>query len=723
MIKIASIIVLALLGITNIYSQTDTTQQSRYDELSLKELLNVKIVSVSKKSELLFEAPLSASVITKEDIQRVGCTSIMEALRLVPGMIIREQSNGNYDIHLRGMDNVPPNAPFELTSNTTTLVMIDNRPIYSYLRGGTFWETLPVDLNDVEKIEVIRGPAAALYGPNAVNGVINIITRQAAKDGLYVVMNTRQGSFNTFINNASIGYRSKKWAMIVSGNYQDRDRTQTSYYEFTRDRWLERPEFFINFLLDTVRNVNEQFPDPGKSMKKYAGNIFLNYNATEKIRFNISAGAQHSMAQKVLTENQITPLTPNASDSRYVDFRATVNQLTAQISYNEGTQIKKYGTGNKYDFNTLDGSVEYYFQKRNLSIKPGLSYRSAIYDDTKYSDITNKTGIFNARGEITTESGSLRGEYNMLDHKLRLITGIMASKFNYPDTTYLSYEFAATYKLNKRHLVRAVYSRAPRSAAIYDTYVDLVLSKFPIGYQKTFRLDVLGNKDLKLLTADMFEVGYRGNISPLLNIDVEFFDIQAKNFNALVYNQSYTVITGADTLEVRPVIAMNLPLKLHQQGITVSLSYTSKKILIKPFVTIQQTKMKNYAPYINTPEVAPYNIYSGMGTKTIFKGTPAVFGGATINYKPEEKFNFNLNAYYYSAQTYFHVTNIVFNDGIRGIDHIVTKLVLNAHVSYEAIKGLTISCSGKNILNNKKREFFRTDEVPAMWLAGLHYEF
>ena len=118
-----------VIGITNVFSQSDISHSSHYDDLSLKDLLNIKIVSVSKKAELLFDAPLSASVITKEDIQRTGCTSIMEAMRLVPGIIVRLRSNGNYDIHLRGMDNVPPNATFDVTSNTATLVMIDNRPL------------------------------------------------------------------------------------------------------------------------------------------------------------------------------------------------------------------------------------------------------------------------------------------------------------------------------------------------------------------------------------------------------------------------------------------------------------------------------------------------------------------------------------------------------------------------------------------------------------------
>src|SRR5690242_14675319 len=82
-----------------INGQSDTSGNNHYDGLSLKDLLDIKIVSVSKNPELWSDAPLSASVVTREEMQRTGCTSIMEALRLVPGVIVREQSNGNYDIH------------------------------------------------------------------------------------------------------------------------------------------------------------------------------------------------------------------------------------------------------------------------------------------------------------------------------------------------------------------------------------------------------------------------------------------------------------------------------------------------------------------------------------------------------------------------------------------------------------------------------------------------
>src|SRR5688572_20326280 len=112
-------------------AQTDTTNQ--LTDLSLEELMEIPIYSVSRYEESPFDAPLSSSVVSREEIKRAGCTTIMEALRLVPGLIVREQSNGNYDVHIRGLDNVPPNSSMYFWTNSTTLVMIDNRPVYNYL--------------------------------------------------------------------------------------------------------------------------------------------------------------------------------------------------------------------------------------------------------------------------------------------------------------------------------------------------------------------------------------------------------------------------------------------------------------------------------------------------------------------------------------------------------------------------------------------------------------
>jgi iron complex outermembrane receptor protein len=704
------------------YGQTDTVNVGSYDAMSLKDLLNIKIVSASKSAESLFDAPLSASVITKEEIQKSGYTTVMEALRLVPGLIVREQSNGNYDIHLRGMDNVPPNASFDLTSNTTTLVMVDNRPIYSYLRGGTFWETLPVGLNDVEKIEVVRGPAAALYGPNAVNGVINIITKQVEKKGWYANVGNREGSYATFLNNASVGYRFNRFNIIASGNYQHRNRSQESYFEYARNQWFTNPDYLLNLGGDTMRNVNANYPRPRLAMEKYAGNVFATYQVSEKTKFSLSAGIQHSLAQRVSTENAATPLSFATSDTRYADLRGNINGLSAQFSYTDGTQSVENTPGNKYDFNIFKGSIEYNYNKKRFSIKPGISYESAVYDDRKYSDIAHRTGIFNTRGVITTLSASLRGEYRMFGNKLRLVGGLAISKFNYPDTAYASYQLAATYKLNKKNLFRAVFSGAPRSANVYDTYVDQAVLMYPAGVNTYGSIVVRGNKDMRLLTAKMIEIGYRSELSRHVSIDVELFDIRSKDYSFQLKHKPFTMIAGPDTIHVMPLMSDNLPMRLEQTGITVSMTIGTEKLKIKPFATLQHTEIKDYVASDEMPGGGAVDIYSGLGSRSTLKSTPALFGGGTIDYRLGRKVNININSYYFTKQVYYHVTNLVFNDGVRGIDHIAGKLIVNANISYQPVKGLQVFCTAKNLLNQTAHEFYYTDKVPFMLLGGFSYQ-
>ncbi len=167
--------IILIMFSTNINAQeNETTNDDDLFELDLEALMNMDIVSASKKVESLFDSPLSSSVITKDEIRNSGSTTIAEALRLVPGLIVREKTNGNFDVHIRGYENIPPNNKVNYSDNSITLVMIDNRIVYNYFQGGTFWETLPISIYDVERIEIIRGPSSALYGPNAVSGVINI---------------------------------------------------------------------------------------------------------------------------------------------------------------------------------------------------------------------------------------------------------------------------------------------------------------------------------------------------------------------------------------------------------------------------------------------------------------------------------------------------------------------------------------------------------------------
>ena len=139
-------------------------------ELDIEQLARITVTSVTLREQWLADAPASIYVISADDIHRAGVTSLPEALRLAPNLQIARADANQYAISARGFNNVLANK---------MLVLIDGRTVYSPLFSGVFWESQQVMLEDVERIEVVSGPGATQWGANAVNGVINVITRRA----------------------------------------------------------------------------------------------------------------------------------------------------------------------------------------------------------------------------------------------------------------------------------------------------------------------------------------------------------------------------------------------------------------------------------------------------------------------------------------------------------------------------------------------------------------
>jgi iron complex outermembrane recepter protein len=139
-------------------------------EATLEELMQIEITSVAKKEQTLNQAPAAIYVITQEDIRRSGLTSIPELLRLAPGVDVARISSNQWAITARGFNGRFANK---------LLVLMDGRSVYTTMFSGVYWDTLDTPLDDIERIEVIRGPGATMWGANAVNGVINIITKSA----------------------------------------------------------------------------------------------------------------------------------------------------------------------------------------------------------------------------------------------------------------------------------------------------------------------------------------------------------------------------------------------------------------------------------------------------------------------------------------------------------------------------------------------------------------
>lgn len=804
--NIKSIILLVVLfGIINPLRAQDEDffeqfgeQKSIYD-MSLEELFNTNVSSVSKKSESLFEAPLSASVVTYEEFERAGCTSIMEALRLIPGVVVREQTNGMYEVFIRGGENSVKGSFMPYFANSVSLVMIDGRPVYNYLQGGTFWETLPVGLHDIERIEVVRGAMAALYGPNALSGVINIITRRPKNYTMYSNANVQAGNNGTLTGGASLGYKwNKKLDLVVSGNYQRRDRYQDSYYVYSKNEYVNDINEIEAVFGAPIEGLAQKFPDPGLALDQYGLNGYLNYNPVDRVKFSLAAGSQNSWAQRAYSENTATPFSTSESNTRYFDLRTNIHNLSGQVSWMGGKQSPALDFfGLTYDLNTIEAFFEYDFifgsndggsaafgqsnfgefkvgflpAGHSISLRPGLNYRKAVYDDRKYWEAG--AGFINAKGELTTQALSLKADYD-INKKFRFTTAIRNDRHNYPEgKNHVSIQSSIKYHITPKHIVRGTYSRAYRGVYILDTYSNFTLNAdFPREHffftemlikgsiqeltsmgldQQTaaflapqmwnsaaYNFQFRGNRDLDLLKTDMIEIGYRGRLSKHVSIDLEAFMTKYSNF-------VYPIISGDETLQTQVVgsipvapglnlpvmdaellvdnVNTNFPQEFEQRGVTLSLNYLNQNFQVKPFVNVQESKINNYTAY--PEDSASYNELINI----YHKGTPMVYGGAYINYQLK-KLNFNISPYFMTSSEMLHDFGALrppLSDGnlpegtadmkLNG------KLIMNANISYQLLEILRLNINLRNISTNDSQEYFFTDRIKPNFLIGLNFSY
>jgi iron complex outermembrane receptor protein len=158
------------MAATTALADSGSTTIGQLKQLNVEDLMNVEVTSVARHPEKLLQSASAIQVITQEDIRRSGATSIPEALRLADNLEVAQKNSHDWAISARG---------FNTALGNKLLVMIDGRTVYTPLYSGVFWDVQDYVLEDIDRIEVISGPGGALWGANAVNGVINIITKSA----------------------------------------------------------------------------------------------------------------------------------------------------------------------------------------------------------------------------------------------------------------------------------------------------------------------------------------------------------------------------------------------------------------------------------------------------------------------------------------------------------------------------------------------------------------
>ena len=195
---------------------------------SLEDLMNIQVTSASKTEQKISDVAAAIFVITQEDIRRSGTTNIPDLLRMVPGVQVAQVNANKWAISARGLN--------DLYSNEL-LVLVDGRTVYTPTFGGVFWDVLDLPLDDIQQIEVIRGPGSSVWGSNAVNGVINIITKKA-KDTRGGLLVARGGNTN---GEASViqygGTLGQSTDFRVYTKYFNREELQTSTGANATDGW------------------------------------------------------------------------------------------------------------------------------------------------------------------------------------------------------------------------------------------------------------------------------------------------------------------------------------------------------------------------------------------------------------------------------------------------------------------------------------------------------
>ena len=197
-------------------------------DMDLESLMKIEVTSVSKRPEKLSDAAAAIYVITNEDIRRSGVTSIAEALRLAPGLEVARQDAHTWAISSRGFNDEFANQ---------LLVLIDGRSVYTPLFAGVYWDVQDLVLEDINRIEVIRGPGASLWGANAVNGVINITTRPA-KDTQGVLISGGAGNEEKGFGTVRYGGKVGEHAFYrVYAKYLNRDDSALPNGDDANDNW------------------------------------------------------------------------------------------------------------------------------------------------------------------------------------------------------------------------------------------------------------------------------------------------------------------------------------------------------------------------------------------------------------------------------------------------------------------------------------------------------
>jgi iron complex outermembrane recepter protein len=461
---------------------SDALPPTALKKLSLEELLNMEVTSVSKRPEKLSETASAIQVVTGTDIRRSGASSIPEALRLADNLHVAQKGSHAWAISARG---------FNTDLANKLLVLIDGRSVYTPLFSGVFWDVQDYLLEDIDRIEVISGPGGALWGANAVNGVINI-TSKSAKDtqGVYV----EGGAGSELRGFGGVRYGGQLATNVffrVYGKYFDRDEAVFPNGSDASDSWNMGQG---GFRLDAEISPQDVFTLQGDF-----------YSGREKISTGGKAGVKGG--------NVLTRWTRTFSEDSDLSLQLYYDRthLSLPVAPNDFAPAGRL----KDDLDTYDLDFQHRFRigERNQLIW-GLGYRFT------HDEVENAPALafFPTTLDHHLYSGFVQDEITLVPERLRFMLG---TKVEHND--YTGFEFEPSGRLvwtpTERQTVWTAVSRAVRAPSRIDRDVRLPT---PLAAPLVNNL-LVGGSGFESETVIAYELGYRLQIGPKLSASIATF--------------------------------------------------------------------------------------------------------------------------------------------------------------------------------------------------------
>jgi iron complex outermembrane receptor protein len=439
--------------------------------LSLEDLMNVQVTSVAKEPQKISDAPAAVTVIGQDDIQRSELGSIPELLRLVPGMDVAQISSNHWAISSRGLNGLLADD---------LLVLMDGRSLYTPAFGGVTWSSVNYPLMDLDRIEVICGPGSTLWGSNAVNGVVNIITK-SSKDTQGLLLDTRGGSQQDVGNVRYGGQISDNTYFRVYTQYQYTGNGEQSDGDPAHDEWQGMQS---GFRVDRYASTEDTLTVQGDVYEQQLTETTQPLPFLYDTQFYANGG--NLLGRWTHTESDRA----DTSVQAYYDRQVLTN--TAPIGYEQDTFDIEFQ--NRFPIEQLQ------------DVTWGLGARDHFIRLTNVSYVT-------ASPVYTNEfiyNGFVQDQVSIVPNRLQWYVG---TKLEYNSLTNLEVQPSTRllWTPDERNSVWAAFSRSVRIPSIYEeTHIDIP------DY-------TLGTQDPDSETAESFEIGYK--VQPLkpLTMDITGF--------------------------------------------------------------------------------------------------------------------------------------------------------------------------------------------------------